>query len=89
MSPNRDHWWCDDRHLGSRRRGSGYRVIPLTLRPAARARLSLIPVRARFRRDYHAVEVTSGALVIISVLVFTGRMTWLSSQLGFLNRFVL
>lgn len=58
----------------------------LSPRPAARARLSL----ARFRRYYYAVEVASGALLlIIDVVVFTGRMTWLSSQLGFLNRFVL
>lgn len=51
---------------------------------------SFMAFLARFRRYYHAVEVASGALlIIIGVLVLTGRMTWLSSQLGFLNRFVL
>lgn len=44
----------------------------------------------RFRRFYSAVEITSGLLLIaIGALIFAGKLTWLSGQLGFLNRFVL
>ncbi len=45
---------------------------------------------ARFPRFYPAVEITSGLLLIaIGALIFAGKLTWLSGQLGFLNRFVL
>lgn len=51
---------------------------------------SFLTFLARFRRYYRAVEVAGGVLLIaVGVLVLTGRMTWLSGQLGFLNRFVL
>ncbi len=44
----------------------------------------------RFRPFYRAVTVGSGILLVaIGVLVFTGKMTWLSQQLGFLGGFVL
>lgn len=44
----------------------------------------------RFRRFYRVIEVTSGALlIIIGALIFSGRFTWLSGQLGFLQRFAL
>lgn len=44
----------------------------------------------RFRRFYRAVEVTSGALlIVIGALIFSGKFTWLSGQLGFLQRFAL
>lgn len=44
----------------------------------------------RFRRFYRMIEVTSGALlIIIGALIFSGRFTWLSGQLGFLQRFAL
>ncbi len=43
----------------------------------------------RFRRHLHAVEVASGALLlIVGGLVFANRLTWLSGKLSFLNRFV-
>jgi cytochrome c-type biogenesis protein len=42
-----------------------------------------------FRRHLHTVEVTSGVLLIaIGALIMTGHFTWLSSRLGWLNRFV-
>jgi cytochrome c-type biogenesis protein len=42
----------------------------------------------RFRRYLHAVEVLSGALlVLVGGLIFFDRLTWLSGKLGFLNRF--
>ncbi len=51
---------------------------------------SFLAFLARFRRYYRVVEVATGMLLIgIGVLVLTGRMTWLSGQLGVLNRFVL
>src|SRR6266700_985960 len=41
-----------------------------------------------FRRYLHAVEVCSGViLIVLGVLILTGRFTILSSYLGFLNRF--
>lgn len=44
----------------------------------------------RFRRYLHAVEVLSGALlVLVGGLVFANKLTWLSGKLGFLNRFSL
>ena len=44
----------------------------------------------KFRRHMHAVEVFSGALLlVIGGLVFFNRLTWLSGKLGFLNRFLL
>lgn len=44
----------------------------------------------RFRRYLHAVEVLSGALlVLVGGLVFVNKLTWLSGKLGFLNRFSL
>jgi cytochrome c-type biogenesis protein len=50
----------------------------------------LVAFITRFRRFYRAVEVTSGILlIVIGLMIFTGNFTWLSSQLGFLNRFVL
>lgn len=50
----------------------------------------LLAFTTRFRRFYRAVEVTSGVLlIVIGLMIFTGNFTWLSSQLGFLNRFVL
>ena len=50
----------------------------------------LTTFRARFRRFYHAVEIVSGVLLIaIGGLIFSGRLTWLSAQLGFLRRFAL
>ena len=42
----------------------------------------------RFRRHLHAVEVSSGVLLLLVVgLVFANRLTWLSGKLSFLNRF--
>lgn len=43
----------------------------------------------RFRRHLHAVELASGALLLlVGGLVFVNRLTWLSGKLSFLNRFV-
>jgi len=43
----------------------------------------------RFRRYLHAVEVSSGALLLgIGGLIFVNRLTWLSGKLTFLNYFV-
>ena len=43
----------------------------------------------RFRRHLHAVEVSSGGLLLfVGALIFMNRLTWLSGKLGFLNRFV-
>jgi cytochrome c-type biogenesis protein len=45
---------------------------------------------ARFRRHLHVVEVLSGVLLIaIGGLIVAGHFTWLSSRLGFLNRFAM
>jgi cytochrome c biogenesis protein CcdA len=42
----------------------------------------------RFRRYLHAVEVLSGALLLlVGGLIFFDRLTWLSGKLSFLNRF--
>ncbi|HET7308255.1 MAG TPA: cytochrome c biogenesis protein CcdA [Gammaproteobacteria bacterium] len=50
----------------------------------------LISFITRFRRFFRGVEIVAGVLLIaIGVLVLTGRMTWLSQQLSFLNAFVL
>ncbi len=50
----------------------------------------LVAFISRFRRVYRAVEVTSGILpIVIGLMIFTGSFTGLSSQLAFLNRFVL
>ncbi len=44
----------------------------------------------RFRKHLHAVEVTSGVLLLlVGALVFTNRFTWLSGKLAFLNHFML
>src|SRR5438034_4730350 len=44
----------------------------------------------RCKRHFHTVEVLSGVLLIaIGGLIVSGHFTWLSSKLGFLNRFVL
>jgi len=44
----------------------------------------------RFRRHLGVVEVLSGVLLIaIGGLILAGHFTWLSSKLGFLNRFAL
>ena len=44
----------------------------------------------RFRRYMHAVEVGSGVLLVaLGALILTGHFTWISSKLGFLNRFAL
>jgi len=45
---------------------------------------------SRFSRHLHTVEVLSGVLMIfIGLLVILNKLTWLSSKLGFLNRFSL
>jgi len=42
----------------------------------------------RFRQHLHAVEVSSGVLLlVVGGLVFVNRLTWLSGKLSFLNRF--
>ena len=42
----------------------------------------------RFRRHLHAVEVSSGVLLLfVGGLVFVNKLTWLSGKLSFLNRF--
>lgn len=42
----------------------------------------------RFRRHLHAVEVSSGVLLLlVGGLVFVNRLAWLSGKLAFLNRF--
>lgn len=42
----------------------------------------------RFRGHLHAVEVSSGVLLLfVGGLVFVNRLTWLSGKLTFLNRF--
>src|ERR1700722_13290704 len=44
----------------------------------------------KFRRHLHTVEVFSGAcLLIVGVLIFLNRLTWLSGKLAFLNKFAL
>lgn len=44
----------------------------------------------RFRRHLHAVEVSSGVLLLfVGGLVFVNRLTWLSGKLAFLNEVVL
>jgi cytochrome c-type biogenesis protein len=44
----------------------------------------------KFRRHLGVVEVVSGVLLIgIGGLILAGHFTWLSSKLGFLNRFAL
>jgi cytochrome c-type biogenesis protein len=44
----------------------------------------------RFRRHLGTVEIVSGVLLIaIGGLILAGRFAWLSSKLGFLNRFAL
>lgn len=43
----------------------------------------------RFRRYLHAVEVSSGVLLLaVGALIFFDRLTWLSGRLSFLNAFV-
>ena len=43
----------------------------------------------RFRRYLHAVEVSSGVLLLaVGSLIFMNRLTWLSGKLGFLSAFV-
>jgi cytochrome c-type biogenesis protein len=44
----------------------------------------------QFRRHLPLVEVVSGVLLVaIGGLILAGRFTWISSKLGFLNRFAL
>ena len=44
----------------------------------------------RFRKHLHAVELFSGALLLlVGGLVFVNKLTWLAGQLGFLNNAVL
>ncbi len=44
----------------------------------------------RFRRHLHAVEVASGALLlVVGALIFTNRLTWLSGKLSFMNAMVI
>ena len=44
----------------------------------------------RFRRHLNTVEILSGVLLIaIGGLILAGHFTWLSSKLGFLNRFAM
>jgi cytochrome c-type biogenesis protein len=41
-----------------------------------------------FRKYLHAVEIFSGALLLfVGALIFVNKLTWLSGQLTFLNRF--
>ena len=50
----------------------------------------LLAFTARFRRYVRAFEVAGGVLLVaVGLLVFFDRMTWLSQQLGFLQRFAL
>ena len=50
----------------------------------------LLAFTAKFRRYVRAFEVTGGVLlIVVGMLVFFDRMTWLSQQLGFLQRFAL
>jgi cytochrome c-type biogenesis protein len=43
----------------------------------------------KFRRYLQAVEIGSGILLLgIGFLIFTNQLTWLSSRLTFLNRFI-
>jgi cytochrome c-type biogenesis protein len=45
---------------------------------------------SRFRVHMHAIEVASGALlVVLGVLLVLGRFTIISNYLSFLNRFAL
>ncbi|MBI4420930.1 MAG: cytochrome c biogenesis protein CcdA [Gemmatimonadetes bacterium] len=45
---------------------------------------------SRFRRYVRGVEIAGGVLlVLVGVLVFANKLTWLSQQLWFLNRFAL
>jgi cytochrome c-type biogenesis protein len=51
---------------------------------------TLLALLTRFYRYFRTVEVVSGGLlIVVGLLVFTNKMTWLSGQLVFLNRFVL
>ena len=44
----------------------------------------------RFRKHLHAVEVSSGVLLLfVGALIFANRLTWLSGKLSFLNELVL
>ena len=44
----------------------------------------------RFRRHLHAVEVSSGVLLLaVDSLFFFNRVTWISGKLAFLNNFVI
>lgn len=50
----------------------------------------LLAFTARFRRYVRGVEIAGGVLLLlVGVLVFANKMTWLSQQLAFLNRFAL
>jgi len=43
---------------------------------------------SRFSRHLHTVEVVSGGLmIVIGLLIVLNKFTWLSAQLGFLNKF--
>jgi len=44
----------------------------------------------RFRNYLHAVEISSGGLLLfVRGVIFTNKLTWLSGKLWFLNRFSL
>jgi cytochrome c-type biogenesis protein len=50
----------------------------------------LISFVTRFKRFFRGVEIAAGILLIaVGLLVLSGRMTWLSQQLSFLNGFVM
>ena len=59
--------------------------------PADRSRRRALPeVLRRFRAHMHAIEVASGALlVVLGMLLVLGRFTIISNYLSFLNRFAL
>jgi cytochrome c-type biogenesis protein len=49
---------------------------------------SFLKFYQKFRRHLHTVEVFSGALLlVIGVLIYSNRLTWLSGKLTFLNTF--
>ena len=50
----------------------------------------LLAFTARFRRHVRAVEIGGGVLlVLVGLLVFADKMTWLSQQFSFFNRFAI
>ena len=50
----------------------------------------LLAFTARFRRHVRVVEIGGGVLlVLVGLLVFADKMTWLSQQFSFFNRFAI